>query len=233
MGVDVIKVAKALVHMKDSKNYVKVDKGFFKQQPSLEGYFIDLSKVVGFKFFIILNMSKEYKPDNKVKHLESTFFGVIQMYELTDSIENFSGKLEKFSSYVINVLESTIKLHDKTSGEGSEGKTAGLPYGYVRDADGKIRVDQEKAQKVKKIFSLYTNLRSMRKVSEILLNSNITDKDRYRFEVRGISNLLHDERYAIIKPSVIPISTIKQAQEILKRNYNKQKHNQYGYKRNY
>lgn len=224
-----VKIAEALVYLKNSDKYIKINKNDFKNVPLLEGYYIDLSSVLNNKTYLILNNEKKFNIGNNIKEIDGYYFIVINLFNLGGSLEKFLENLNDNSKIIITLLEKLIagfiikldkdKDKDKTEGQYN------LPYGYDRNKKGDIIVDKKESDMVRKIFILYEKQKSMKKVAEILRNTGFVSRKGEKVEFSTVSGILHDKRYLSkdLPISIIPLSLFNNIQQILQRNLKENK----------
>jgi flagellar biosynthesis regulator FlaF len=217
-----VKIAEALVHLKDAESYIAINKNDFKNAPSLEGYYVDFSNIFNIKLFLILNNNKNFNIEKNTKEIEKNYFIVLNLYELDKSLEEFLNNLDKHSKLLIDLFEKLIgEFNIKLEPEDDEtSKQYNLPYGYTRNKQGNIIVHKEEADLVRKIYMMYAKQKSMKKVAQSMKATGFMSRKGERIEFGVVSDILHDSRYLSkeLPSSIVPISLFKKIQDILKRN---------------
>ena len=224
----IVKIAEALIYLKNMESYIQINSGDFKNAPSLEGYYSDLHKVFGEKIYIIFNNSKEYEIDKNTKEIEKNYFAILNLYSIASSLENFIDNIDKYSKFIIEILEKLIiefgiNLADESEEE--DVSNYDLPYGYTKDEKDQIVVDKKEADMVRRIFLLYNKYKSMKKVATEMGASGFVSRKNERLEFGTVSGILHDERYLDkqLPTFIVPTSLYNKTQEILKRNVKENK----------
>lgn len=69
------------------------------------------------------------------------------------------------------------------------------PLGYQKRENGRLKIDAEEADTVRKIFDRYVTLRSMPSVAEELNDRGISTKDGSEWTARAVGDLLRNELY--------------------------------------
>jgi hypothetical protein len=215
-----ILITKSLITIINKKNYIKIEPGFFKNAPELYGYYVDLTEIVKSPFYVILNNSPNYIPDKDCKKIGNIVFVIMDFNKLKSDIKEFSKEaslLLKKGLDRINIdkedAEKLVNKKDKNTNNYS------IPYGYSKDNNGNVSVNKEEASQVHKIFQMYSKLRSMRKVADILKrNRETSNRTGQGVDYSFVSTILHDRRYLNIKPQIVPTSIFKSVQVILSRN---------------
>lgn len=187
-------IARSLSTMKDPNNYKEIDEGFFTNRPKIKGYLLELDGFMA-KVYILVNTSKEDLYEKNIFSEEGYHFLIYN----SDSLESFIEKLPEEASNIIKIL-TDIKNSGTETGKD-------LPYGYIEDEEGNIKVEPNEAGKVRKIFKNYINDRSIRKVAK-------TFKEDYSF----VHDILHDARYSKMPIKIVPQIDIKKVNLIIQQN---------------
>lgn len=216
---DYTKIAKTLIYLKDIKNYSTISRGFFTNAPNFAGYHVDLSKIFKFNAVAVFNIDKEYTTTSRVVTADDNFVLSLNLYKMDVTVQNFVNNLEKFVKVLEPLLEDLIqkKAEFDQAGNGQESKY-NTPYGYTRTAEGSLEVDKKEAEVVRNIYRLYNKHKSMNHVTYLMQRIRVKSRSGTLIDLSVISNILHDQRYLKIKPSIVPASTFKQTQSILLRN---------------
>ena len=217
-----IKIIEALIYLKDKEVYTPINKGDFKKAPELEGYFVDFNKIFKKKIYLILNNSNKYDIERNVKELEGSYFIIFNLYKVSKDLETFINSLDKHSNILIKLFENlftayNVSLEDKKDEKNNQ---YNLPYGYTRNSEGKIIIDKKEADLVRKVFTMYSKLKSMKKVADSVRLAGFLTRSGERVEFGVISNILHDYRYISkdLPQAIIPMSLFNKTQGILSRN---------------
>lgn len=72
---------------------------------------------------------------------------------------------------------------------------ARVPYGYRKDGDGSLMIDESKASVIRRIFNLYLNGIGARKISAILNNDRIPSPTGKAWNQMTILKMLRQEKY--------------------------------------
>ncbi len=71
-----------------------------------------------------------------------------------------------------------------------------IPYGYYKDKNGKIRIEEKRAETVRKIYNLYLEGFSLNRIAGQLVAEGIpSPSGKGRWTVQTIDNLLSNEKY--------------------------------------
>lgn len=187
-------IAHSLSTMKNPNNYKEIDEGFFTNRPKIKGYLLELKGFTA-KVFVLVNTSKEDLYDKNLFSEQGYHFLIYN----SDSIESFIKQLPEEASNIIKILED---IKNKGTETGKK-----LPYGYVEDEEGNIKVEPTEAGEVRSIFKDYINNRSIRKVAK-------TFKEDYSF----IHDILHDARYSKMPIKIVPLVDVKKVNLIIQQN---------------
>lgn len=79
-----------------------------------------------------------------------------------------------------------------------------IPYGYLKDINGGIRIDEEKAKTVRLIFNLYLEGLSLNRIAAYLFHEKIASPSgKEKWTVQAIDNLLSNQKYThIVSPEI-------------------------------
>ena len=142
--------------------------------------------------------------------LEDAFKELIPLYNETSPDVKVTYNADSFETYskrivmVAHKLAETIEdLYERVQEE----RDKDLPYGYVRDEDGNIQIDSIKADEVKKIYKMYIETPSMKRIAKEL-----------KTNFSHVRDILRDERYDKMQPRIISTSVWKQVEAIAKAN---------------
>ena len=183
-----------LMNLFNEGSYKQFQKGFFLNQPKLEGAYYIFKKITDPKFCIIVNTSGNIYPSNMFK-TEDYVFIIFNVDSFEDYINNF---VNKYFPTLINIVDQNLQKEN----------TRNLPYGYYLDENGDLKIDFRKAEEVRKIYDMYIETRSVRHVAAEM-QTNFSD----------IREILHDnEQYEQMQKKIIPLSKIRKVREILAQN---------------
>lgn len=71
-----------------------------------------------------------------------------------------------------------------------------IPYGYHKDKNGKIRIDEKRAEIVRKIYNLYLEDFSLNRIAgQLAAEETPSPSEKGRWTVQAIDNLLSNEKY--------------------------------------
>ena len=191
-------LANDIVRLRKSGSYKPFKKGYFRNVPEMAGYIYKFKCSDYSQIFLIVdtsnsNYTKEYyKKDNY-------YFLVYK----SGSIEQF---LKEFFELSAEILDRVNSILDKDQ-ENADERAGGIPHGYKLNKAGEIVIDPVESIKVKKIYKLYTQYASIRKVASEL-------KTNYSF----VREVMHDYRYEKMQPRIIPDSIWKKARQMMDKN---------------
>lgn len=192
-------IAKEITKLKSKKYYKQINKGFFTNLPELEGYIVEIDVFENNPIFIILNTNPEFKYEKEFIRIENYSFIILNVQDL----DSFRLNLTKYLSDIINYFKEV--LQDVKEEEVQ--KDDGLPLGYDYDSDGKIVVNQNEADLVRRVFKEYVNLQSIRKVASAVKSSYSVIRD-----------ILYDDRYPRMAQKIIPDNYLTRVYQIMKDN---------------
>lgn len=194
--VNNIEKTKALTSLKDKDKYKKFDKDYFVHVPELEGYLYKINK----QNYIIINTNTNYEYPKQVV----SFNGFNFIFYNSSNIDSFINNVDEKIDTIMSFLDNFNEEHEDKS----------IPFGYVKDDNGDIKVNLEEAKIVRTIYREYPNTRSIRKVAKSI-------KKDYSF----VREILSDTRYKDIRPSIIPqrdVDRVEQLKQANRKNkYNK------------
>lgn len=194
---DKLVFAKDITRLRKPTSYKEFDVGYFTNVPDLGGY-IYRFKVEDAKIILIVDTSGSkyskayYKKD-----------GWHFIFYKAQSIEQFCNQL---ADYVSDIIDKVNHILDEEA-ENADKRAAGIPHGYKLDDNGEIVVDPLEAPKVRKIYKLYTQYDSIRKVADVL-KSNFSH----------VRDVLHDYRYEDMTLPIISDSVLKKARAMMEKN---------------
>ena len=191
-------LANDIVKLRKANSYKQFKKGYFRNVPEMAGYIYKFKCSDYSQIYLIVDTSNSsyskeyYKKDNY-------YFLVYK----SSSIDDFIKKFFDISSEILDRVNSILN-NDQ---ENADDREAGVPHGYKVNKAGEVVIDPVEALKVKKIYKLYTQYASIRKVKNEL-------KTNYSF----VRQVLHDYRYERMQPRIIPDSIWKKARQMMDKN---------------
>lgn len=187
-------LAKNLDNLFKESAYKEFREGEFVNQPKMTGYFYIFKNITDPRFCIILNTSKEKYPTNMTMVKDYVFI-VFNISSLQQYLQDLG---TTYLSDILFVLEQKLQKKNERN----------LPYGYYVDENGKLKIDIQKAQEVRKIYDRYIEIESVR---------DIVDEMRSNFS--HIRDVLHDnEAYMQMQEKILPMTKLKKVNELLAQN---------------
>ena len=194
---DKLVFAKDINRLRKPSSYKKFEVGYFTNVPDMGGY-IYRFKVEDAKIILIVDTANsKYKKAYYKK--EGWHFLIYKC----PSIEQFTKNLADFISDIVDRVNHILD----EEAENADKRAAGIPHGYKLDENGEIVVDPIEAPKVRKIYKLYTQYDSIRKVADVL-KSNFSH----------VRDVLHDYRYENMALPIISDSVLKKARAMMEKN---------------
>lgn len=188
-------IALNISHMQDANSYEEFSEGAFPALPNMKGYTLRFKEFHQYEVYLVLNTAQDFQYDDPLVEQENFVIMVINVTSLDYFLEN----IQQYINPIIEVLEECIDKDNVSDRE--------LPYGYIRDDDGKIKVNPAEAEVVKKIFKDYPRYKSIRKVAQNL-------KKDYSF----VHDILHDARYTRMPIRIVPEVDVKRAYQVIQAN---------------
>ena len=199
MEIDKEELATIIATLRNIDNYIEFEQGYFRKVPKISGYLYELKKMDildEYRIAIIVNTNTDF-----VYPKEDT---VVDKYTFltynADSFETYSKRIVMVAHKLAETIED---LYERVQEE----QDKDLPYGYVRDEDGNIQIDSIKADEVKKIYKMYIETPSMKRIAKEL-----------KTNFSHVRDILRDERYDKMQPRIISTSVWKQVEAIAKAN---------------
>ena len=199
MNIDKEELATIIATLRDKDNYKEFEQGYFRKVPKISGYYYELKKMNildEYRIAIIVNTNT-----NNLYPKEDT---VVDNYTFlvynAESFEDYTKQIVMVAHKLANTIEELYKRVQ-------EERDNDLPYGYVRDEEGKVQVDSIKANEVRKIYKMYIETQSMKKIAKEL-----------KTNFSHVRDILRDDRYDEMQPRIISTSTWKQVEAIAKAN---------------
>ena len=185
---------KNLIKLEDKNNYTKINKNYFENQPNIFGYIYQFKSVESIKIYLIINESHDYKYNKEYLKIRNYIF-----ITFNTTLDNFIENIEDYSEKITDILKPTLEQKE----ENKEQAKGGLPYGYYKDNDGNIKIDNKKASEVRRIFDMYLSGNTMRDISK-QLDTNFS----------RVHDVITDERYLKMTTSIIPSNKLRQAKRL-------------------
>lgn len=183
----------ALISKPDA--YEEFGTGTFDNSPDMEGYCLRFKDFKQYEVYLVLNTSQSFQYDNPLVEQDRFVIMVINVASLDYFIEN----VQQYIQPIIDVLEEVVNKDGVSDRE--------LPYGYMRDENGQIKVHPAEATIVKKIFKEYPLYRSIRKVAQLI-------RSDYSF----VHDILHDARYTRMPIQIVPEVDVRRAFQVIQAN---------------
>ena len=183
-----------LINLYNPSSYTEFGEGFFVNNPALTGYYYIFQDLKEPKFCLVLNTSDiEYKGIYaKIKNFVYIIFNI---ESLDQFIENLS---QEYMPYILGIISENMNKQD----------TRKLPYGYYYDENGDLKIDLKKANEVREIYDRYLEVGSVRQIA-----------GEQKTNFSKIREILHDsEAYMQMQQKILPVTIIKQVQELVAQN---------------
>ena len=191
-------LASDITKIRKEESFGYFDKGYFRNVPDMKGYMYEFGCPKYGRIFLIIDTSNSkytkdyYKKDN--------FYFLIYKYP------SFQAYLNDFFLISSEIMDRVNSILDDEQ-ENADIRAGGVPHGYKLNDAGEIVVDPIESIEVRKIYKLYTQYGSIRKIaSELKTNFS------------HIRDVLHDYRYEKMKISIIPKSVLKKARQLMDSN---------------
>ena len=181
--------------MQKPESYEEFQAGAFPAVPKMSGYTLRFKEFKQYEVYLVLNTTEGFEYDNPLVEEDKFVIMVINIA----SLEYFLQNIEQYMQPIMDVLKD---IADKDNVSDRE-----LPYGYVRDEDGNIKVNPAEAVTVKKIFKDYPSYKSIRKVAQEL-----------RTDYSFVHDILHDARYTRMPIQIVPEVDIRRAYQVMQSN---------------
>ena len=183
-----------LLNLFDPSSYKEFGKGYFTNQPDMEGYYFIFQRISKPKFCLIINTSDMKYPSNMVK-LKDYIFIVFNVPSFEEFLQNLA---DKYFVTLMGVLDSELEKKN----------TRNLPYGYYMDENGELKVDIKAATEVRRIYDMYIETQSIRDIAKEL-RTNFSD----------IREILHDnQEYMQMREKIVSMAKLKQVAELMASN---------------
>lgn len=191
-------LANDITKLRKESSYKEFSKGYFRNVPDMSGYIYKFRCSDYSKIYLVLDTSNcDYSKD---------YYKKDNYYFLVYKASNLKQFLTKFFEISSEILDRVNSILDKDQ-ENSNERAGGIPHGYKLNKAGEIVVDPIESIQVKKIYKLYTQYGSIRKIaSELKTNFS------------HVRDVLHDYRYERMSPCIIPNSILKKARQLMDKN---------------
>lgn len=188
-------IAVNIAYMQKPESYEEFQAGAFPAVPKMSGCTLRFKEFKQYEVYLVLNTTEGFEYDNPLVEEDKFVIMVINIA----SLEYFLQNIEQYMQPIMDVLKD---IADKDNVSDRE-----LPYGYVRDEDGNIKVNPAEAVTVKKIFKDYPSYKSIRKVAQEL-----------RTDYSFVHDILHDARYTRMPIQIVPEVDIRRAYQVMQSN---------------
>ena len=188
-------IAVNIAYMQKPESYEEFQAGAFPAVPKMSGYTLRFKEFKQYEVYLVLNTTEGFEYDNPLVEEDKFVIMVINIA----SLEYFLQNIEQYMQPIMDVLKD---IADKDNVSDRE-----LPYGYVRDEDGNIKVNPAEAVTVKQIFKDYPSYKSIRKVAQEL-----------RTDYSFVHDILHDARYTRMPIQIVPEVDIRRAYQVMQSN---------------
>lgn len=188
-------IAKNLLNLYEANSYKEFNKGYFVNQPQMQGYFYIFKDVRDPKLCVILNTSDNIQYPTQRTQIKDYVYIIFNIKSLEAYVDNFT---EGYLPYILQTIKEVTDDKD----------TRNLPYGYYYDEHGDLKIDIKKANEVKKIYDMYQDTESVRQIAAAL-----------RTNFSHIRDILHNnEEYMQMKEKILPTTVLKKINELLAKN---------------
>ena len=188
-------IAVNIAYMQKPESYEEFQDGAFPAVPKMSGYTLRFKEFKQYEVYLVLNTTEGFEYDNPLVEEDKFVIMVINIA----SLEYFLQNIEQYMQPIMDVLKDIANKDNVSDRE--------LPYGYVRDEDGNIKVNPAEAVTVKKIFKDYPSYKSIRKVAQEL-----------RTDYSFVHDILHDARYTRMPIQIVPEVDIRRAYQVMQSN---------------
>lgn len=202
-------VATNVALLRKPEAYEEFGAGSFPYVPNMTGYTLRFKGYKKYEVYLVLNVAEGFEYDNPLVEEDKFVIIIINVASIDYFIENIN-------NYVKPIMEILQEVANKDEVSDRE-----LPYGYLRDEDGNIKVNPVEAVVVKKVFKEYPAYRSIRKVAQLV-----------RADYSFVHDILHDARYTRMPIQIVPEVDVRRAFQVIQSN-RKNQHTKKKYKRVY
>lgn len=191
-------LASDITKLRKEDSYGYFGKGYFRNVPDMEGYLYEFQCPKYGRIFLIV--------DTSGSNYNKNYFKKDNFYFLLYKASSLASFINDFFTNSSDIIEKVNYILDNEQ-ENADIRAGGIPHGYKLNDAGEIVVDPIESIEVKKIYKLYTQYGSIRKIaSELKTNFS------------HIRDVLHDYRYEKMSISIIPKSVLKKARQLMDKN---------------
>lgn len=202
-------VATNIALLRKPEAYEEFEAGAFPYVPNMMGYTLRFKGYKKYEVYLVLNVAEGFEYDTPLVEEDKFVIIIINVASIDYFIEN----LNNYVKPIMEILQDVANKDEVSDRE--------LPYGYMRDEDGNIKVNPAEAVIVKKIFKEYPAYRSIRKIAQLV-----------RADYSFVHDILHDARYTRMPIQIVPEVDIRRAFQVIQSN-RKNPHTKKKYKRVY
>ena len=202
-------LASNISYMQKPESYEEFQQGAFPNVPNMAGHTLRFKGYEQYEVYLVLNTTEGFEYQQPLVEEDNFVIMVINIASLDYFLQN----IQQYLQPIIDVLKEVADKDNVTDRE--------LPYGYVRDEDGNIKVNPAEAVVVKKIFKDYPSYKSIRKVAMEI-----------RTDYSFVHDILHDARYTRMPIQIVPEVDIRRAYQVMQAN-KKNKHSKKRIRRMY
>ena len=194
---DKITFANDINRLRKESSYKPFEAGYFTNVPDLGGYIYKF-KIEDLNIVLIVDTTNS-KYTKEYYKKDGWHFIMYKAESLQVFIKNLADKISEIITRINHILDEEQENADK--------RAAGIPHGYQVDENGEIVVDPIEAPKVRKMYKLYSQNQSIRKVAAII-------KEPYSY----VRDILHDYRYEDMPLPIISDSVLKKTRAMMNMN---------------
>jgi len=181
--------------MSKPEAYEDFQAGTFTYVPNMTGCTLRFKGFKQYEVYLVLNTAPNFEYQDPLVEEDKFVIMVINVADKNYFISN----LNQYAQPIIEVLKEIADKDQVTDRE--------LPYGYMRDEDGSIKINPAEAVIVKKVFKEYPSYRSIRRVAELL-----------RTDYSFVHDILHDARYVRMPIQIVPEIDVRRAYQVIQAN---------------
>jgi DNA invertase Pin-like site-specific DNA recombinase len=221
-----------------------IDDGYSGRNVKRPAYYKMMDELDKWDILLVIKMDRIHRNSkNFMLMMEDLKKNGKEFVSMTESLDTSTA----MGRFVMDIIQRIAQLESEQIGErvyiGMEqkAKTNGgilgfnIPYGYYYE-NGKLIINENEANQVKKIFNLYLDGNSMMKISKLLNEKNIPTKRNKKWGAQTISTILKNPLYCgflhweeYLNPGnhkpIINKTMFNQVQDIIKCRNIKTKHN--------
>ena len=181
--------------MQKSESYEEFQAGAFPNVPNMSGYTLRFKGFKQYEVYLVINTTEGFEYKDPLVEQDKYVIMVINVA----SLDYFINNLSQYTQPILEVLKELVDKDQVTDRE--------LPYGYMRDEDGSIKINPAEAVIVKKVFKEYPSYRSIRNVAQLL-----------RTDYSFVHDILHDARYTRMPIQIVPEIDVRRAYQVIQLN---------------